>query len=129
MEFFRIIDINTTQEQITELLVLKNLEDISTQLFSIAEPQEGQVEIGSLWGEFTLSRDEIKGGLRFSLKECPNALAWTITTGYPPAPEGVVIYLTVNRKELAQEFIEEIEEFLDDQVVCLQGLFSKVFDN
>lgn len=129
MEFFRIIDISTTQERITELLVLKNLEDISTQLFSIAEPQEGQVEIGSLWGEFTLSRDEIKGGLRFSLKECPNALAWTITTGYPPAPEGVVIYLTVNRKELAQEFIEEIEEFLDDQVNCLQGLFSKVFDN
>jgi len=129
MEYFRIIDISTTQEQITELVVLKNLEGISTQLFSIAEPQEGQVEIGSLWGEFTLSRDEIKGGLRFSLKECPNALAWTITTGYPPEPEGVVIYLTVNRKELEQEFIEEIEEFLDDQVYCLQGLFSKVFDN
>ena len=129
MEFFRIIDISTTQEQITELLVLKNIEGISSQLFSIAEPQEDQVEIGSLWGEFTLSRDEIKGGLRFALKECPNALAWTITSGYPPAPEGIVIYLTVNRKELEQEFIEEIEEFLDDQVYCLQGLFSKVFDN
>jgi len=72
MEFFRIINISTTQEQLTELLVLKNLEGISSQLFSIAEPQENQVEIGSLWGEFTLSRDEIKGGLRFSLKECPN---------------------------------------------------------
>jgi len=124
MEFFRIIDISTTQEQITELLTLKNLEGISSQLFSIAEPQENQVEIGSLWGEFTLSRDEIKGGLRFSLKECPNALTWTITTGYPPAPEGVVIYLTVNRKELVQEFIEEIEEFLDDQTSCLHLFFN-----
>jgi len=129
MEFFRIIEISTTQEQITELLVLKNLEAISSQLFLIAEPQGDQVEIGSLWGEFTLCRDEIKGGLRFSLKECPNALTWTITTGYPPAPEGIVIYLTVNRKELEQEFIEEIEEFLDDQVYCIKGLFSKVFDN
>lgn len=129
MEFFRIIDISTTQEQIPELLHLKNLEGLSSQLFSIAEPQENQVEIGSLWGEFTLSRDEIKGGLRFSLKECPNALTWTITTGYPPSPEGIVIYLTVNRKELEQEFIEEIEEFLDDQAHCLQGLFSKVYDN
>ena len=60
MEFFRIIDISTTQEQIIELLTLKNLEGISSQLFSIAEPQENQVEIGSLWGVFTLSRDEIK---------------------------------------------------------------------
>ena len=124
MEFFRTINISTTQEQLTELLVLKNLKGISSQLFSIAEPQENQVEIGSLWGEFTLSRDEIKGGLRFSLKECPNALTWTITTGYPPAPEGVVIYLTVNRKELEKEFIEEIEEFLDDQISCLHLFFN-----
>ncbi len=123
MEFFRIIDISTTQEQITELLALKNLETISSQLFSIAEPKEDQVEIGSLWGEFTLSRIEIKGGVRFSLLECPNALTWTITTGYPPAPESVVIYLTVNRKELEQEFIEEIEEFLDDQSVLLKKAF------
>ncbi len=34
MEFFRIIDISTTQEEITELLVLKNLEGISSQLFA-----------------------------------------------------------------------------------------------
>ena len=129
MEFFRIIDISTTQEQIIELLVLKNLEGMSSQLFSIAEPQGDQVEIGSLWGEFTLSRDEIKGGLRFSLKECPNALAWTITTGYQPAPEGIVIYLTVNRKELKQEFIEEIEEFLDDLAKGLQHLLSSAVHN
>jgi hypothetical protein len=126
MEFFRIIETSTTQEQITELLVLKNLETISSQLILIAEPQENQVEIGSLWGEFTLSRDEIKGGLRFSLKECPNALTWTITTGYPPAPEGIVIYLTVNRKELEQEFIEEIEAFLDDHSILLKKAFFAI---
>lgn len=123
MEFFRIIDISTTQEQITELLVLKNIETLSSQLFLIAEPQDIQVEIGSLWGAFSLLRNEIKGGVRFALKECPNALTWTITTGYPPAPEGIVIYLTVNRKELEQEFIDEIEEFLDDMTKGLQGLF------
>ena len=129
MEFFRIIDISTTQELITEMLVLKNLEDLSTQLFLIGKPQEDQVEIGSLWGGFSLLRNEIKGGLRFALKECPNALAWTITTGYPPAPEGVVIYLTVNRKELEQEFIEEIEEFLDDLAKGLQRFLSSAVHN
>ena len=114
MEFFRIINIPTTQEEITELLVLKNIEVISSQLILIAEPKESQGEIGSLWGEFSLLRNEIKGGVRFALKECPNALTWTITTGYPPATEGVVIYLTVNRKELEQELSEESEDFLDD---------------
>lgn len=123
MEFFRTIDHSITQEQLTEMLVLGNLESVSSQIFPIAEPQNNQVEIGSFWGEFSLFRNEIKGGVRFALMECPNALAWTITTGYEPSPEGIVIHLTINRQEISQEFLEEIEEFLDDQVECLLKSF------
>jgi len=41
------------------------------------KPSEKEANIGGIWGEFTLSRSKIKGGIRFSLIECPNALYWT----------------------------------------------------
>ncbi len=121
MEFFRIIKLNTTEKKIQESLRLANLEAMSNQIFNLDEPGEYEASIGGLWGEFTLSRSTIKGGLRFALLECPNALSFTITTGYPPEPESLVIHLTINRLEQKPEFIEEINEFLDDLGTCLKN--------
>jgi hypothetical protein len=73
-----------------------------------------------------LSRTEIKGGIRFALLECPNALCWTTTTGFPPEPESIIIHLTINRQQTNQEFIEEIEGFLDDMWVNLKYFFIKI---
>ena len=64
------------------------------------------------------------GGVRFALLDCPNALAWTITTGYPPAREKIVIHLTINRERKPQEFIEEIEQFLKDLETGLENFLS-----
>lgn len=114
MEYFRIVKIKTTEQNIQSQLILDNLDKFSTEIFNLDNPNEREANIGGLWGEFTLNRCEIKGGVRFSLLECPNALCWTITTGYPPDPESIIIHLTINRLEKKEEFIEEITEFLDD---------------
>ncbi|NQU34306.1 MAG: hypothetical protein HQ521_13835 [Bacteroidetes bacterium] len=124
MEFFRIVEVGTTEESIKRLLKLDKIENMSNQLFQLAEASGREVSIGSIWGEFTLTCDLINGGLRFALVECPNALTWTITTGFAPAREAIVIHLTINRKQKQQQFIDEIEEFLDDQMLCLQNIFS-----
>lgn len=124
MEFFKIIERKTTEKQIQESLTLSTLDKMTHLLFIIGDQNERQAEIGGLWGEFTLTRSEIKGGLRFALKECPNALAWTITTGYPPACEAIVIHLTINRQQKKQDFLEEIAEFMDDHEICLQAVFA-----
>ncbi|MEC8830811.1 MAG: hypothetical protein VX772_00465, partial [Bacteroidota bacterium] len=84
MEFFRKVTVKTTENDIHQRLTLGNLDMISTEIFNLDEPGEHQVQIGGIWGEFTLTRNIIKGGCRFALVECPNALCWTITTGYPP---------------------------------------------
>lgn len=124
MEFFKIIERKTTENQIQELLTLSSLDKMTNLLFIIGDQNEVQAEIGGLWGEFTLTRSEIKGGLRFALKECPNALAWTVTTGYPPAREAIVMHLTINRHQKQQEFLEEIAEFMEDHGDCLQAVFA-----
>ena len=123
MEFFRTIDISTDEQKIKNTLVFEGLELMSSELILLEALNDSKAKIGSLWGEFTLARQDIKGGLRFSLLECPNALTWTITTGYEPAPEAIIIHLTINRMEKDQEFLEEINEFLDDQSLLLKKTF------
>jgi len=125
MEFFRTVKLKTTEENLHSFLTLANLDKISTEIFNLDEPSEKEAHIGGIWGEFTLSRSKIKGGCRFALLECPNALCWTITTGYPPNPESIVIHLTINRIEKDEEFIEEITDVLDDMCHNLNLFFSQ----
>ena len=128
MEFFRIINIESLESEWQNHFTLENIENLSNQLFVVGDQNNEQAYIGSVWGEFTLERHEINGGLRFVLKECPNALCWTITKGFPPDEEAIILHLTINRKEKDAEFIEEIEEFLDDQSSCISSYFEKQFN-
>jgi hypothetical protein len=124
MEFFRIIKIKTQVKDIQDTLTIENLELMSNEIFVIGDQNKTEANIGGIWGEFTLTRNLIRGGLRFALVECPNALTWTITTGFNPDPDALIIHLTINRQQQKKVFIEEIEEFLDDQSNCLQQIFS-----
>lgn len=124
MEFFRIIKVKTQEKTIQDELTIENLELISNEIFVIGNQNKTEANIGGVWGEFTLTRALIRGGLRFALVECPNALTWTITTGLNPDPNNIVIHLTINRTEQKASFIEEIEEFLDDQSVCIQDYYN-----
>ena len=123
MAFFRVLNIQTQEQIIQNTFTLDQLELLTNEIFVIGNKTPCEAQIGGIWGEFTLTRALIKGGLRFALKECPNALAWTITTGLNPEPDKLVIHLTINRQVQTPEFIEEIEDFLDDQCTCLQQFF------
>jgi hypothetical protein len=126
MEFFRILKIKTRESDIQAALTLENLSSMSNEIFVVGNQDKKEADIGGIWGEFTLARSEVKGGLRFALLECPNALAWTITTGFPPDPYSIILHLTINRQEKESSFIEEVEEFLDDHMDCLTTVFSHV---
>ena len=123
MEFFKIVDVRTTEKAIQEKLTLGNLEEFCESIFPLEDHPEVCLT-GGMWGEFTVRRDKVMGGLRFSMLNCPNALAWTITTGYPPAREKVVIHLTINRERKQEEFVEEIQLFLEDLSNGIASFFS-----
>lgn len=111
MEFFRAVNIHTNETKIQQRINTGSIEKINPDIVLLNENEV--FRIGCIWGEFTIRRDEIKGGLRFSMLDCPNALSWTITTGYPPEREKGIIHLTINRQQKDQEFIDEINEFVD----------------
>lgn len=119
MEFFRWVEVKTNENSIQEKLTISNIDSLTDDLFVIGEKTKFQAEIGGLWGEFTLRRTEIKGGVRFALLECPNALVWTITAGLKPNPNVIVVHLTINRETQTEDFISEINEFLDGQTELL----------
>jgi hypothetical protein len=123
MEFFRIAEINTSEQEIQDLLQLQDLESFCESVFPLDDGPE-VCTIGGMWGEFTLRRDKIMGGVRFSMLDCPNALAWTITTGFPPEREKALVHLTINRTRKQEEFMEEINHFLDDLVKGLEAKIS-----
>ena len=123
MEFFQIVDIHTTEKTIQEKLTLGNLEAFCESIFPLDENPEVCLT-GGMWGEFIVRRDLIMGGVRFSMLNCPNALAWTITTGYPPAREKVVVHLTINRERKQEEFVKEIHLFLEDLNNGIRSYFS-----
>lgn len=117
MEFFRTLpatlDVATLQRRLT-VPALPELSDAIDTLVHDEGPDAGTVYC--LWGEFHVRRERINGGVRFSLPECPNGLAWTLTTGHPPAPEDVVLHLTINRQEHDPDFVESLEAFADSWV-------------
>ena len=123
MEFFKIINVKTTAEQIQKNINFDHLDDLCESIF-IQDHNKNIAQIGGIWGDFSLQKDLINGGVRFSLLECPNALTFTITTGYPPEPEQIVFHLTVNRTELKPEFIDEIEEFINDWKTGIEKKFN-----
>lgn len=124
MEFFKIVDVAVSEAEIKERILNEHISQINPDIILLNTNQEF-AQVGCLWGEFTLKRDIINGGIRYGMLECPNALAWTITTGYPPAREKIVLHLTINRERKKPEFIEEIKEFIDSWAIGLEAYFGK----
>ncbi|WP_018880586.1 hypothetical protein [Thioalkalivibrio sp. ALE30] len=114
MEFFRNLPATLNAETLQRRLNVPALpahSDAIDTLILDDGPDAGVVYC--LWGEFRVHREVINGGVRLSLPDCPNGLAWTLTTGHPPDPQAVVLHLTINRQEHDPDFIESLEAFAD----------------
>jgi hypothetical protein len=107
MEFFEFARVGTTPEGIRSILTVDALPDFCEEIDSVdAEKGLGRVIYFLQWGRYHIRRDMVMGGVRFWVPDCPNALAWTATTGYPPHPDRIVLHATINRTSQDQEFIE-----------------------
>ncbi|RMH63715.1 MAG: hypothetical protein D6677_06575 [Calditrichaeota bacterium] len=115
MEFFETANIKTDESTIHQRLTVGALADYCASVEEVYETDGDNAGRGFMvWGDFRIERQLIKGGARFSLPECPNMLAWTVTTGYPPAEDKVVIHCTIARKEQDPDFVESLEDFMAD---------------
>lgn len=125
MEFFAITNIEATPATLQALTVDK-LNKYCADINKVLHIEnDNQADVYCVWGEFTVHRQVINGGVRFSLPDCPNALAWTITTGFAPEPEKVVIHCTINRTEHDADFIDSIQLFIQSWQFGLEKNLGK----
>lgn len=122
MEFFRIINKQVTESDLQKNITPETLENFTETMFKIEDNNPNFIGV-TLWGEFEISYSKINGGVRFALVSCPNALAWTITTGFPPARNKIVLHCTINRTQKPDVFVEEIKDFLDEWEIGIASQF------
>lgn len=122
MEFFRTVGASLAAEDLQNRVTVASLAQLCDSIDRVIWAEDERGEIYCLWGQFPVRREAVNGGVRFTLPTCPNALQWTVTAGYPPAPEGAVIHATINRTEHDPDFIESIDLFLDDWATGVEGL-------
>ena len=125
MEFFEYADILTSQEEIRSKVSIDTLPFFCEEVEAVDVAEElGRVIYFRHWGRFHLRQEDVMGGVRFSVPDCPNALAWTVTTGYPPYPEKIVLHATINRLEHDAEFIDATKALLATLKTGLEENFN-----
>lgn len=112
MEFHAVAKVRTDAATLQNALTVPTLARVCAE-FSNVIGSDDKGEADSPWGHFTVQRTLFTGGVRFQLLNCPNGLQWTLTTGFPPAPEHVFIHATVNRTEIDPDFAESLQDFVD----------------
>ena len=114
MEFFAQAQVSASGAALQARIDIGSLPALCASVDRLLAQAGDTGTIYCVWGQFDVHREIIAGGVRFTLPECPNALAWTITTEQPPDPAAVVIHCTIARTDHDPEFIETIEQFVAD---------------
>lgn len=114
MEFFaEIKDQSVSASQIAELVTIPRLPELCESIDSvIAMHSQRDGEIYCIWGQFQISREKIRNGVRIALLNCPHALAWTIAAKSEETT--LVVHCTIDDRDAESEFVESIEQFVND---------------
>lgn len=113
MEFFK--EVHKDKLNIVDLkslLALNNLTVLCDSISNVTALNGNEGDMYCLWGAFKVRREEIRYGVRFSLLNCPHALAWTIT--FDEESRDIVIHCTIDKREQEPDFIDSIHEFVED---------------
>ena len=95
-----------------QLLAIDNLTGLCSSINDVTSLKDNEADIYCLWGAFNLRREEIRYGVRFSLLNCPHALAWTITLN--KVNNTIIIHCTIDKTEQDTDFVESIHDFVKD---------------
>jgi hypothetical protein len=120
MEFYAFARIEMSPIAIQRDVHISNLTELCRSIEKVLSQQGERGEIYCVWGEFKVHRELIRQGVRFTLPGCPNALQWTITTAVDK-PGVVCVHCTIEQPSHDSDFIESLQQFVDD---WKQGLES-----
>jgi len=114
MEFFATADMPFTANELQRYIRIENLPLWCNSIQTVLSHQSDRGNIYCSWGEFAVHQEILRDGVRFTLPGCPNALQWTITADGDKQSGKVVVHCTINSKQHDADFIEALQQFVDD---------------
>lgn len=115
MEFFEYLkNDNISSEYLQQHITVENISKYCASVDAVLEHNGAQGVVYCVWGEFNITRECISGGVRFSLPGCINNIIWSITTGHEPNTDQVVMYISMNREQQDEYFVETLKTFVED---------------
>lgn len=121
MEFLATITISATAAELQHRLTIGELPRWCASVEKVLSDEKTHGEVFCVWGTFDVNREELRHGVRFTLPGCPNAFQWTVTTGHQPNPQHTVVHLSINRTEQDQDFVDSIQQFVDNWKAGLEA--------
>jgi len=121
MEFFATTTIVASADELQQRLTISDLSLWCKSIQTVLSSNTSSGEIFCVWGTFRTNREVVRGGVRFSLPDCANVLQWSITTELPPDPQQTIIHLTINRTTQDSDFVETLQQFVDDWKTGLES--------
>ena len=125
MEFYKYANVDIDVDRLQEIVTIHNLTQLCDSIYDIIQDDITKGKIYCIWGHFKINKEIIKNGVRFTLPNCPNALAWTITKEHVGENDEILIHCTINRSEHEPEFIQSLEQFISDWKIGLESYYSK----
>lgn len=113
MEFFATLKTTASEQDLQQQLQVEALPRFCASIYEISRPGE-DYEVSMIWGLFRIRRECIRGGVRFTLPNCLNGVAWTVTASLDEGVEEVTIHCTINRKQQDADFVESLQEFVQE---------------
>lgn len=96
MEIFNRAQVRISESDLQRYIEVGNLPEWCAAIEAVRSIQGSRGEISTSWGETTIHRELINGGVRFSCPNNPHAMQWTITS-QAANPSEVLIHLSTNR--------------------------------
>lgn len=120
MEVVGRVRVRISEADLQRYIDVNNLPEWCASIEAVLSSQGSRGEVCTAWGEATIHRELINGGVRFSCPDSPHAMQWTITVDTASLGE-VLIHLTTNRAGHEAEELQRLEQFVSDWSAGLEG--------
>ncbi len=126
MEFFAIAAVPARVSDLQRHVRIATLSRLCASIDTVMSHEGERGQIYCVWGEFTVHREMIRDGVRFSLPSCRNGIQWTVTAGNGMDSGKTVVHCSVNQREVDPDFIESLEQFAADWQAGLECELGKL---
>ncbi|HEB54747.1 MAG TPA: hypothetical protein ENI98_00295 [Gammaproteobacteria bacterium] len=114
MEFFASVNSTASEQDLQQQLRIESLAQFCASIYALVDCEGERGEISTVWGSFEVQRQLIRGGVRFSLPTCLNALTWTVTISLDDNSEKITVHCTINRQQHDEDFVKSLDDFIQD---------------